>query len=141
MSASQLQSSPVEAKIVSILDALQNGVVTVAGQVVHYAPDIANTALMVVRIDGINDLVNLGASALAATVFTIVMYKLTKKASCNWEDGDKYFPLNMVTGIMGILTSIWAFCSVSSLINVWLWMKLFQPKLYLAHELIKSVVK
>lgn len=64
----------VEDKLVTILDALQTGAVTVGEQVVKYSPDVADAALMIVRVDAAETLL-WSLAMLLITISVILKYR------------------------------------------------------------------
>ncbi len=115
----------VENKIVSILDALQNGAMEIGGQMVKYAPDVAATALMVTRIDGIQWMV--------VTVVALILGFGLIWLAIKIEDHDATGP---VVGF-GLGVSIFG---LFNFLNIWNWIAIFEPKLYIAHQIINTTL-
>lgn len=130
----------IETKVVEMLDALQNGAVTIGEQVVKYSPDVADAALWVVRIDGVQSLLN----AVIFCVAGIVMYKLAKR---NWKwahqkvtKEDEEDILYIPSVLLFVLSAFPLFGGIARLLSVWTYIAIFQPKLYLAKQIIDAAV-
>lgn len=128
----------VQDKVVSMLDALQHGVTTVGNSVVKYTPDVVDAGLWVVRIDGIQTLTFSILGLLAAFILGHASYKFWKylEKECELDGPVIVFPL-----FGGIITIIMIIGNTITLLNVWNWVAIFEPKLYLAKQIIDSVVK
>lgn len=130
----------IEGKLVEMLDALQNGAVKVGEQVVKYSPDVADAALWVVRIDGAQKLV-LGIVALIALYpcvrWTLRLFGWAKKAVKTSYDGIAY-----AVPILGAIGTVMvAGAAATPLLNVWNWIAVIEPKLWLAKQIIAAVLK
>ena len=123
----------VEEKLVSMLDALEKGAVHVGDAVVKYSPDVAEATLLVVRIDGVQNIVT--------GLICAVLAFLSAKACVKWlkaSDGDDvYIPLIASALITALVTTQVDFFN---LIDVWNWVAIFEPKLYLAKQIIKAAL-
>lgn len=124
----------IETKVVSMLDALQNGAVEVAGQAVKYAPDVTNAMLDVIRIDNLQSLIWGTVFLLLFILSTIFMYITTKKC-LSGSDWSGWYVLIFPTFI-GSCTGL-----STTLLYIWTWVGIFQPKLYIAHLLVEKVMK
>lgn len=119
-------SDAIETKILSMLDALQNGVITVAGQTIKYAPDVMQAALSVTVINGVQDLMFSIIFLLALIIFVFILIFGIKQVKLNqFNDGWQAF------GVVGCFFS--SVCFLISICNVWMWVEIFNPKLYIAH--------
>lgn len=130
----------VETKIVSMLDALQQGAVTVGHVAVKYAPDVADAVLNIVRIDALGKLIPAIAFFIICLSVFIYIVKYIRKVYANkkedYDFNDKIFiacmcSLPFVT--VGIISSL-------VLLNIWSWVAVFEPKLALAKQIIDSVL-
>lgn len=128
----------IEEKVVGMLDALQNGAVKIGEQVVKYSPDVADAALWVVRIDGVQSI----ATAIFFVIAAIVLYVATRRFwAWAWRvDKDFDTPAIMVPVVTGILTIISSILASARIFDVWNWIAIFQPKLYLAKQIIKAAI-
>lgn len=130
----------VQDKLIQMLDSLQNGAVTIGHEVVKYSPDVANAALMVVRINGIQAL----AAGLTSAVAAIIAYHWTKSLWA-WaigvvRDDSDFFPAFIVPIACGVVCFLISNVAVNHLTNVWSYIAIAEPKLWLANELINSVL-
>lgn len=127
----------VQDKLVSMLDALQQGAVKVGETVVQYSPDVANAALWVVRIDGIQCIVT---GAFYATIGALGV-KYTIKA-WRWATKDASDqPVFLVPLVLGVVTGIAVVAASNIVLNVWNWIAVFEPKLWLAKQIIAAALK
>lgn len=128
----------VEGKLIEMLDALQNGAVKVGEQVVKYSPDVAEAALWVVRIDGAQSIV-FGVAGIPAACISVRLAKryhaYLKSVKLNDE------PPIVVVIFLWCLAAWASLASASCLLSVWNWIAVFQPKLWLAKQIIDAVVK
>lgn len=151
-----LEAAPgVEGKLVEMLDALQNGVVTVGEQVVKYGPDVADTALWVVRIDGIGSLL---PAMLLTPILLWGSVKAAKKSIWHAQGLRKYlstptpkdrefqhfqgceFRVILLGGVSLVAGGI-AVHQIFKLLDVWNWVAVIEPKLWLAKQIIATVLK
>lgn len=128
----------VEDKLVTILDALQTGAVTVGEQVVKYSPDVADAALMIVRVDAAETLL-WSLAMLLITISVILKYRegysawLKEKLSGHSPDAaiaSIIFGLQIPAAVM--------FFSLSDILSIWNWVALFEPKLALAKRIAEA---
>ncbi|MCE9567940.1 MAG: hypothetical protein K8U57_38560, partial [Planctomycetes bacterium] len=128
----------VEGKLVEMLDALQHGAVKVGEQVVKYSPDVADAALWVVRIDGIQSVV----LALACIPIAVLCTRWARKFYAYLKE-DHALDEPQVLG----LAALWCAAGISSLssaitlLDVWTWIAIIEPKLWLAKKIIATVLK
>jgi hypothetical protein len=129
----------VEEKLVSMLDALEKGAVQVGDAVVKYSPDVAEATLAVVQIDAAGKLI-------IGTLCTIAAYVAYRVA--RW--GIKEFVNDMVGAedgliapsiVFGVLFFVPPFIgAIIYLADIWNWVAIFEPKLYLAKQIIKAAL-
>jgi hypothetical protein len=132
----QVIKETVEAKLVNMLDALQNGVAEIGNTAVKYAPDVMDAALQVVRIDGIQNV----ATALYLFVLGCIslgnVKRFYKKAvEDSWDSCWCVAPIGAV--LAGGVLLIQA---MATLTNIWVWVSIFEPKLYIAKQIIKTTI-
>lgn len=135
----------VQGKVIEMLDSLQHGAVHVGDKIVEYSPQVANAALWVVRIDGMQALLN----GFIALIGCLLLFKWTRKGFKWFRDGldddsdseetaGKFFVgLAVPVGLFfpfGIVVS-------NNLLNIWVWIQVIEPKLYLAKRIIDAVIK
>jgi len=122
----------VEQKVVSMLDALQTGVVEVGHQVVKYAPDVGQAVLGVVQINGIN---NLAQPLLLSIIMVILLVLNFNKFILLCRRAEEEIVAYVFGGILYLL----AMCvAISYTLDIWDWVAIFNPKLALAHKIIQS---
>lgn len=156
-------SDAIQNKVVGMLDALQNGAVELGSQVVKYTPEVVDAGLWVVRIDGLNSLF---WSLICFLFCSVVLYKIIPKAIkhhndyCSYRNAnsygrtpeekdewtrvksykDSYDKSVLCWGIVTVATMA-IVPAILTLTKVWQWVAVFEPKLYLAKQIIASVVK
>lgn len=148
-----------EEKVISMLDALQSGVAHIGDQVVKYSPDVADAALWVVRIDGLGSLLVgvLGFVAIAIAVLLFrravwhtVQYKIARelywrtngkeeqihKSTADTHDFWKFMLMTcgFIMGGVGLTASF-------QIMQIWNWVAVFEPKLYIVKQIIDAALK
>lgn len=73
----------IQDKVVSMLDALQQGTTTLGDKLVKYTPDVVDAGLWVIRIDGIQEI---AIAIFCLLFFTIGGYWFTKKLLSIFKD-------------------------------------------------------
>ncbi|WP_020473636.1 hypothetical protein [Zavarzinella formosa] len=128
----------VEEKLVEMLDALQNGAVKVGEQVVKYSPDGADAALWVIRIDGIQTIL----SALVCVPASWLFARWAKKSFAWMREQDFHDePPIVVVGALWTISIGCAFKAIFTFFNAWNWVAIFEPKLWLAKQIIAVAMK
>lgn len=110
---------------------------------IKYAPQVAkeavDAALGVVRINGIQQLVY-GFLGLALQIVLIIFFVVLLKKTAKIQDGSDRIPaifvLVLVEGGASLFTSM--FLTVK-LFNVWNWIMVYEPKLWIAKALFDKV--
>lgn len=105
-----------------------------AGQ---YGPDVWKMTEGVIRVNAINEII-IGLGFLAVTITLVkVAYKFWDKfVKCEYQD-----PWIIGTVIAGLITPFTGATTFNYLADVWTWIALFEPKLWLAHKVLLSVIK
>lgn len=128
----------VETKIVEMLDALQNGAIKIGEGVVKYSPDVADAALWVVRIDALENIV------FWLIFFIMFLLPLVYiKSIWAWCVSKEYSSneSSTVLGLIGLVASfIAAIIGFFNLTTIWNWVAVFEPKLYLAKQIISATL-
>jgi len=121
----------IEQKVISMLDALQNGAVEIGGTVVKYAPDLLYTAEKIIQIDAAGRLVP------AVIIFILGQWGLRKNVKWFKEcDYSEEFLPGFFTIIFAIISIISAIC----LLNIWHWVAIFEPRLALAKQIAQAAL-
>ena len=121
--------SKLEDKAVDLLDKMDQ-------LLTQYTPELLQTALDVVQISGINDILSSSLFILGTLVTGLLLYKykLNIKKQIKIDDG-REFPIIMgIAAYMFIL--IGAVVIFFSLLDIWKWIAVFNPKLALAHHVL-----
>jgi len=96
-----------------------------------YGSTIVDTVLWVARIEALSIIVY----SIAAGIISYLLFRLARKAYNNftYTKADRYIPVMMISGAGSFLT----FCySVTNLLDVWLWVMLFNPQLGIAGKVM-----
>lgn len=137
--AKQFTTSPdVQAKVVEILDQVQHGAVTVGNTIIKYSPTVADALLWIVRINGLQELVMVIPCILG-------MYVSQKLAIKYWKhlvekrDTDEILVLGVWFLWAAFLGATYQFFAVT--LNIWTWIQVFEPKLWLAKQIVAKVLQ
>ena len=126
-------SDAIEQKVISMLDALQSGIAEVGGQVVKYTPDVIDATLWVVRIDVI--------SAIFSSLVVFLVTALLSKKFYNELQNTEYDVDKRVFCVIGLIgSSISALISFLCLADIWNFVALIEPKLYIAKQIIEATL-
>lgn len=110
-------------------------------QFIEAATPIAKRAydigLVTLRIDAAQSIV-FAVAMLIAAIFIV------RRVRSDWskaEAADEYLPADGVPHVLAsIFAAIGGIYGVAAILNVWLWMKLVSPELWLAHRAIEKIV-
>lgn len=128
-------SDTLENKAVEILDKSQAAIAGFADQLQElakqYGPDVADAALMMARIDAAQGLVGGVVAAVITWVCFVSTRSLIKKAKAQpyemWDVGA------IIVGVCGAFAALVA---VLTLADIWRWVGIFEPKLWLAKRIL-----
>lgn len=111
------------------IDKLSNMLSEVA---VQYGPDVVDAALTVVRISGAGELI-IGFVVLISAI----IYFCKLKSLWGWaiKKDDEAHCLIPIFGTVGAV--ITAIVGLIILINPWYWVAVIEPKLWVAHQILK----
>jgi hypothetical protein len=120
----------VASKLLEIINQIQAGVVA-------HAPEAANLALQAVSYDGWYSLI-IGFSWLA---LSLILYYIAKRyvyyiKNCEKKNESDEIALGLLVCAIVIIL---IFAAIE-LFDFWNWVQAFNPKLYLAHEIIQKVL-
>lgn len=101
----------------------------------QYTPEVIDSALMVVRISGVQEIV-VGLVCLLISIFLNFVGKHFYIKFSD-DDNDDYIPAFLLS--YGGAIVIGGF-SIVTLINVWNWVAIFEPKLYLAYRVFERIL-
>lgn len=110
-------------KLVEIIDKIQS-------------PGV-DLAIASMRVDGVQTVVG---GVIAGAVVLALVY-LTRWLYSKLDDAKHDTEFIIVLGVLlaGLAALACAFCSITSLCDVWAWVSLFNPKLALAHQLVSGL--
>ena len=126
-------SDVIENKVVSMLDALQNGAVEIGNQLVKYTPDVIQAALGVTMITGIQELV------YGVIWLGLFIYFYRYWSSNKFSGFDAPTIQDAKLGGAGLMSIISIMVVLTQLGNVWNYVAIVNPKLYIAHEIVEKV--
>lgn len=118
------------------IEAITHKITDVATQ---YGPEVLQAGLNVVRIDCLSTLVY----AFIGLVMTGFIYLVVFKKGKVWfpdtrnSFNEEYFVFNFL--VLGFNTIFFAFAAIN-FINLWTWVGVIEPKLYLAHKLVEKLI-
>lgn len=132
-------SDKLDASAAKVLDKISEGTeaaVTKLGAMADkYGPEVVDSALWVVRVNGLQTL----AFAAAGFLLGAVSFALFARPIWRWmlkhldeTDGSVLLPLVAFWCATGAL----AFGNALTLLNVWHWVAIFEPKLWVAKRLL-----
>lgn len=101
----------------------------------QFAPEAVEAAILVVQLNAINELIFSAVSVLYAWLF---MKYCSQKVINAWREmGSEGWAIGgAVAGFVGFVLLI---CSLVTILNVWTWVALFNPKLYIARQILGRV--
>lgn len=116
------------------------------GEIAHqYGPPAVNAAAEVVKVNAIGNLVAGGVCAVltAASFYGAIrcgrMARVEGKKDI-FDQNDLFLIGGAVgCGVLGLASAILAIIVLCTVCDVWLWTALFNPKLALAHEVMKAL--
>ena len=127
-------------KLLEIINQIQQGVVA-------HAPDAMNILLKTVQIDCAQNFLITFISGLFLASMAKIFFKIKKSIEndrklnksyserLEWDHGGIIISLL----IMAVVSTFALIFFIASIVDVWSWVGLFNPKLYLAHEIIQKV--
>lgn len=131
-------SDAVQAKVINMLDALQTGAVHIGEQVVKYSPDVADAVLWVIRIDGLQTILS-GLVMLILSFFCIGWAK--KLITWAHKYSEESSGVSYTGAILGCgILIIPVFIAYDALTNIWNYVSVFEPKLYLAKRIVSAAI-
>lgn len=120
----------VEQKAVELLDNIEN-------IIVNYTPEVYETAVNVVWVDAIGNLICILAYFLLSFFAGFLVYKIPAiydKYDIEPTSVDLFVvPMMLILGAVSLITFIKGF---SDLFNAWMWIGIFNPELALAHKVM-----
>jgi heme/copper-type cytochrome/quinol oxidase subunit 2 len=132
-------------KTLEIITQLQSVATDATHSAINYLPDAVNLGLTAVRVDGVNDIL----MGLFCALCVFVLAKLFKLASVRADAGTEqyndsmidcvYAPISLI--VIPMIGIIFLFISASNLLSAWTYVKIFEPKVYLAHKVVEKVLE
>jgi len=108
----------------------------------HALPTITEAALTVTRINLLQELAWTVSTLLLAGGLFIISYKLFawgKKIKAADRLNEDYLPVYIVATIVCGIGTAALIIGFVSLFNVWVWVGLFHPDLYIIHQVLEKV--
>ena len=134
--------SDVEAKAVELMDKAANGVEALSAKLAtiaeQYGPEVVDAGLAVARITAVRELVFAFIGWVTVAVFIGVCFLVWKKTE-SWKQDDVRGVARCSTIIGAIagttLVSFFGF-GAPRFFDVWTWVGVFEPKLWIAHRIL-----
>lgn len=103
-----------------------------------YTPEALEMAVYVTRVDAIGDIIGV---VLFSSLVLFLVFKFKGKIINLLDEGDQPEVLiaiysSLVLGVSLVMSAIVLVCT---LLNHWVWIAIFDPKLALAHKIIQSI--
>lgn len=143
----------LEAKAVEAIDKAMHGVDVLAAKLTElaqqYGPDVVDAALVVARVEAAQVIMS---GATASVIGAVAVYYGLRMFRAGCEQGRIYrlpetcydAPEGSFLRIAGVITLslgvVSAICAAIKLSNLWAWVGMFEPKLYIAHRLLSGVL-
>lgn len=132
-------SEKLEQKAIEVIDKAMDGVEKLSNMLsdvaVQYGPEVVDAALTVVRITGANKIF---VGLILLTLPFLFFYNL--KELWKWagkHDKDSESGSYVLILMIGVVCSIFTAMSFITLTNLWSWVAIIEPKLWVAHEILK----
>lgn len=129
----------LEEKAIEVIDKAMDGVEKLSNMLsdvaVQYGPEVVDAALTVVRISGAGNIVVGLTLAILPLFFFCNIKNLWKWALKHETSSDSGSLVLVVLSGMGCVAS--SIVSFIMLINLWTWVAIIEPKLWVAHEILK----
>lgn len=132
-----MASDAMDTAVTKLTAAIEAGIKAVGTLGEKYGPEVIDSALWVVRINGINNILSnvLGVVLAAGTVWVCWHYGLKEWRA--HDDKENTNPAIIMSTSFGILfgSIIFIICA-SSVLNIWHWVAIFEPRLWIARKLL-----
>lgn len=131
-------SDALENKAVEILDKSQAAIATFADKLTdltkQYGPDVADAALQMARIDALSTMVP-ATFVLVGSFIVAKWYWTNCKA---WMRGPSSDEVAIVMGgiLGGLCLATFSAWALVQLLDIWRWVGIFEPKLWLAKRIL-----
>lgn len=102
----------------------------------QYSPEAIDSALSVVRLTAVKAFVEAIAGIFISAGIALIAYKIFKKIKDeDWDD----VGTGIVSTILGAASLLIGIVSTMQLLNVWMWVAFFEPKLYIAYKVFGKI--
>jgi hypothetical protein len=118
-------------KLLDIINQVQAGIVA-------HAPDALNIVLQTVRIDAISRFIYASCLLLGVVILSGIFVRINKKKD---KDGDMREGVAVYCVLAGFFGTVFIILAFSQLFNVWQYVAIANPKLYLAHQIVQKVMQ
>lgn len=130
-------SDALENKAVEILDKSQQAIASFADKLTdlakQYGPEVADAALQMARIDALSGLV----PAIFTVAATVIVGPKVVRNLRKWQEKDPYDPGPLILLVVsGAVAAIFNLAAIMTLLDVWRWVGVFEPKLWLAKRIL-----
>lgn len=134
--------SDLQTKLVEVITQLQS-------IVKDNAADAVNFGLGAIRIDAIGNIVIGLVCVVSSIIGAIVIKKLIARVHKMMEGKSKHsfggefsdYPEYVISIIIiSVILAIASICAICAVLGTWNWVAIFQPKLWLAHQILAKAV-
>lgn len=101
----------------------------------QYTPDVVDAALKVVQLNGVFSLLEAFVWFLPFCIISCICLYYFWKGVKEDDDDKKFFSI-LISIIPCIVTGI----AISHLINIWSWVAIFEPKLWIAYKILGKLL-
>ena len=131
--------SKIEDKAIEVMDKTLNGIdkltVMLSDVADKYGQDVIDAALIVVQITGFKSVLMFSVFLISSTIFFVCYRKILIWAK---KHGKASSEVSYCVPIFGLFIFLTLFIiSTIKLLDPWPWVAMFEPKLWIAHEILK----
>lgn len=104
-----------------------------------YGSEVTDAALLAVRVNGVHELVLATVGGTMAAAIGYAAYRCGKKAAAVLKDnpyGSGEIPYFFGAAGLGLVSAMAGLINGIALFNVWNWVAIFEPKLWIAKRLM-----
>lgn len=133
--------SKIEDKAVDIMDKAMVGAERLTEKLAElaaqYGPDVVNAAIEVARITALRPII--GGAVCAVVSYVLLRFSIKAFQTAKADDWDN--PVYIVgCGFSGIISSGFGTAAAIYLFDVWNWVGVFEPKLWIAHRILEKAL-
>lgn len=108
--------------------------------VVKYSPDAVEAVLMVTRVHGLSIIIPALVALLVGIVVGVWGVRFIRKGFALQKQHEEGFPHVVGGACMFFVSILFLGESLSKLLNIWNWVAIIEPKLWLAYKMFDKVL-